>query len=589
MLVGLVGLFVGSACGIQEPNEARCRIELLDNGDFAERVTSPEAAPEQRLAWWRSSGGELMTGADARHALVLAAGQVASQPVAAYAPDARALVVHGNVEGRGVVTIVDGSGARARFDVDSRAFVITGEDFARVLGHAPMPRFVLELSTAMGESASKWSGLSVEVAFPAPSVEELRAEVRMRIAEIVDTWLERGVDREGPRATGFAPHLFDAVTGERLASFPCGVHPLFESLLELPEGELHAAWRAALASYISSVLDLGLNPTTGLPRMWDAERDVPLDDMSIEIAAMMRFLLDAADHGPAELRERCAHAALGVGESVLAHGVMPDGDIAPIYRPRDGEPSTAASPLRRLDLPAELCRLGARTHDDRFAVAARKAVEAFGYLHYWPGELERIDPGFDDDFGHYGARAVVMTRALPDDPVFRALAMSGWTRYAPLWREAARAGSSMAADQVRCWDLLYRLASAEKPVADALPSLVDDALRAHLKSEQYGNGAWGDVTFWRFDPKNNGLKVGDLPGLPANLLRGIALAHGRTSRFTRDDTRALFAGVLRSSVAQYGRKYGYLSTLEEGAGKNDAYASLRLLPALVEMLAALDR
>jgi hypothetical protein len=340
--------------------------------------------------------------------------------------------------------------------------------------------------------------------------------------------------------------------------------------------------------YITSVLDMGLHPKTGLPRLWDAQADAPLDDMSIEIAAMLRFLIDAAEHGPADLRERCSKAALTIGESVLAHGVMPDGAIAPIYRPRDGEPSTSAQPLRRLDLPAELCRLSARTHDERFARAARNAVSAFEYVHYWPGELERIDPGFDDDYGHYGARAVVMTRALPDERVFRAIAMSGFSRYAPLWRDAARAGASMAADQVRCWDLLYDLASIEKPVADALPALVDDALRAQIKGEQYTDGSWGDVTWWRFDPKTD-LKVGDLPGLPANLLRGIALAHGRTSTFTRDDTRALFAGVLRSSVEHYGRKYGYLSTQSPKAGANDAYGSMRLLPALVEMLAALER
>jgi hypothetical protein len=577
------------ACGDDPAAEARRPISLLDNGDFALRVMSSEAAPEQRLAWWRSSGGELASSADPTHVLVLQPGQIASQPFAAFAPDVRDMIVRGTVEGSGVVTIVEGNGARARFEVDSRAFTITGADLARTLGREPVPRFVLELATGPGASSSRWHDLSVEVVFPAPSMESLRSEVRARLAEIVDTWLERGVVREGPRATGFAPHLFDAITGARLRSYPCGIHPLFESLLSLPASEVRPSWRTALSSYVTSVLELGLNPSTGLPRMWDAERDVPLDDLSIEIASMTRFLLDAADHGPMELRERCERAALAIGNSVLAHGVMPDGAIAPIYRPRDGEPSTAAQPLRRLDLPAELCRLSARVHDERFALAARHAVDAFAYLHYWPGELERIDPGFDDDFGHYGARAVAMTRALPEQPVFRALAMSGFERYAPLWREAARAGASMAADQVRCWDLLIELSEVEKTVADALPTLLDDALRAQLKSEQYGDGSWGDVTYWRFDPKSSGLEVGDLPGLPANLLRGIALVHGRTSRFTRDDTRALFAGVLRSSVTRYGRKYGYLSTLNERDGVNDAYASMRLLPALVEMLKALDR
>jgi hypothetical protein len=576
------------ACAGETDVEARRAISLLDNGGFALRVTSPDAAPEQRLAWWRSSRGELLSsGTDP--ALVLQPGQVASQPIAAFAPFARALSVRGRLEGHGVLTIADGSGGRARFHLDSGEFVIAGADVELELGREPVPRFVLELATGTDAAPARWRDLSVQVEFPNPTDDALRAEVRARLSEIVDTWLERGLDREGPRTTGFAPHLFDAITGARRASYPCGVHPLFESLLALPAAELHPAWRRALAEYLVSVLDLGLHPETGLPRQWDAQTDVPLDDASIEIAPMMRLLLDAAERGPEELRERCAGAALRIGESVLAHGVLPDGAIAPIYRPRDGEPSTAAQPLRRLDLPAELCRLAARTKDDRFANAARNAVATFAFLNDWPGGLERIDPGFDDDFGHYGARAVTMARALPQEHVFRALALSGLERYAPLWRDAARAGASMAADQVRCWDALYRLAEIEKSVAAALPALVDDAVRAHLKSEQYGDGAWGDVTYWRFDPKVTGLKVGDLPGLPANLLRGIALAHGRTSTFTRDDTRALFAGVLRSSVARYGRKYGYLTTLNEREGANDAFGSLRLLPALVEMLAALGR
>ena len=40
--------------------------------------------------------------------------------------------------------------------------------------------------------------------------------------------------------------------------------------------------------------------------------------------------------------------------------------------------------------------------------------------------------------------------------------------------------------------------------------------------EQYGNGAWGDVTIFGFSPKVSGMQVGDFTGAPQILLHGLA-------------------------------------------------------------------
>lgn len=589
-------------------DEPVARIALLANGDFRERRAPAGVDPRFALAWWRANEGALSVEAreGAAPALVVRGTQTASQPLAAYAPLARELVVRGRVRGRGVVTLVDGRGLRARLavgasagedsasggapaagrttnDLDAHAFELTGADFARVVNAPLVPRFVLELSA---EGEARFEELEARVAYPLPSREASRAEVLARTREIVDTWLERGADREGPQETAFLPHLFDAITGERLQTFPAGLHPLFDELLRLAPLDLDPRWNAALERYVEDFLELAVDQGSGLPRTWDTLRDEPAHG-SFEIAAPLRFLIDASERGPDATRERCAQAALRIGRWILTKGVMPDGGIAPIYDSRDGEPSTQAQPLRRLDLAAQLVRLAASSGEASFEKAARDALLALEFTHDWPGTFDAIDPGFDDDFGHYGARAIAMCRARPSFASARAFALSGFERYAPLWRDGARHGGSMAADQVRCWDVLIDFADVEPRVAREVPALLDDAVRAHLSGEQYGDGAWGDVTYSRFDPRVD-LSVGDLPGAPANLLRGLALATGRTSTWSEDDVRALFTGVLRSTVEAYRRPFGYLRTQRPSADRNDAYGSLRVLPALSTMLLRLN-
>lgn len=596
------------AAGAFASDEPVARMQLLWNGDFRERTAPADVDPRFALAWWRSNHGALTV--EAREgrapALVLRGSQTASQPIAAFAPLAGELVMRGRVRGAGVVTLVDGRGVRARVtpaaqdrsvppsvtgDPDAAtAFELPFDAFVRAAGEPLVPRFVLELST---DGEARFEELEVLVAFPLPSRDALRTEVIARTREIVDTWLERGADREGPRETAFLPHLFDALTGERLQTYPAGLHPLFEELLRIAPLELEPRWALALERYVEDFLALAIDPGSGLPRTWDTLRDEPAHG-SFEIAAPLRFLIDASERGPDATRERCAQAALRIGGWILTKGVMPDGSIAPVYDSRDGEPSTQAQPLRRLDLAAQLARLAALGRTGRpasghrsFEDVAHTALLALEFTHDWPGTFDAIDPGFDDDFGHYGARAVVMCRALPAFALARDFARSGFERYAPLWRDGARHGGSMAADQVRCWDTLLDFAEIEPRVAAELPALLDAAVRAHLAGEQYGGGAWGDVTYSGFDPRVD-IAVGDLPGAPANLLRGLALAMGRTSTLGEDDVRALFTGVLRSTVETYRRPFGYLRTQRPSADRNDAYASLRVLPALTTMLVRLS-
>ena len=489
------------------------------------------------------------------------------------------------------IAIVDGSRTRAERvlvspDGAPLAFEITGKELCALAGRTLVPRLSLELSARTPDERAAWSALEVLVPLPCPSESELAREVEARLHDALDPWIERGLDREGPRTTGLAAHVFDAVDGSRLGTYPAALHPLFELLLLACEVSDDARWHATLEQFASDYMELCINPTTGLPRQWDTESDEPLDDRTLEVAAHLRFLLDLVEHGPVKLRERADLAARKMAETVLAKGVMPDGELVPIYLPLDGTPSSDARPLRRLDLPAQIARVGRRTKDPRFRLAAEAALAALEYTHYWPGDWHMVDPGFDDDFGHYGARAVAMLGAFPDDKVFRRFAVGGFEHYAPLWRDATRFGGSIAADQVRTWDLLAELAGLDEGVAKRLSELFVRAVRSHAKGEQYGDGSFGDVTFFAFEPQVD-LLDGDLPGLPANLLRGLAIVYEERFGLRTKEIRAMYTAVLRSTVAAYRRPFGFLSTQREVRGQNDATGSLRLASGLLRMLAAL--
>lgn len=135
------------------------------------------------------------------------------------------------------------------------------------------------------------------------------------------------------------------------------------------------------------------------------------------------------------------------------------------------------------------------------------------------------------------------------------------------------------------------LADLEPGLLPELAPVLTDAGRAHLMGQQYGNGAWGDVTIYRFDPRDH-LQVGDLPGVPQNLLQGLAVLHDArleaAGGLALADVRSLFLGVLEASRAAYRRPFGYLSTRREAVGANPARGSIAVATALVEMLEQLE-
>ncbi|MCK6446648.1 MAG: hypothetical protein L6Q99_09675 [Planctomycetes bacterium] len=589
---------------------------LLDNHSFGE-VSDAEGELAARIPWWKVVSGEpriVEWHADPTHpwgVLETPKGAVVRQPVAAYAAALRESLlpsalesatfdVKGRLEGPGVVTLIDGSGGRARVPVratDTGEFEIELAEFEAALGRAAVPRFEIELSNDDSDVPARWSLVLART----PLIEyagELRRVLHDELDWIFSLWLERCLDREGPRETSFTCRMLDVVTGATLVTVEAvgQPQPLYELMLDAWAVDHDPQWGAALERYVEELLSIGVHPVTGIPRQWDCVRDVPLDRNALEIGKAFHFLIDLAEKGPERFRERALAASKKLGETVLAKGVLPDGSIAPIYVPEDASPRTDAAPLRRLDVAAELARLAKLTGERRFTEAAERALAEFEFTNHWPGTWDRIDPGFDDSFGHYGARAVTMLEAFPDDPVFRRVVASGWQVYGPLWRDAIRFGGSMAADQVRCWDLLERYTRLEPSARDEFRRTLIGAVSAHFKGEQYGNGAWGDVTYFDFDPKV-GLSVGDLPGAPANLLWGLGIANRRelalgdpelgSAAGIGGSIEAMFTAVFLSTREAYKRPFGYLSTQRERSGANPGAGELRVARGLIEMFATL--
>lgn len=571
--------------GADQPPEATLALDVLDGGDFSLGV-HPEL---DRVPWWRTrSGAPRVEPSKGGGILVLEGGTAVEQPFALHgnAP----FVFAGELTGRGAVELEDGAGgvARAEFQFEEpTALQLDRVWLERELGRSSTPRYTLRLFGVDPNVPARWRGLSVTTPAPETTLLEMRSDVLARIDRIVLPYLEHSLDRVGPRATHFVTQLFDTDTAAP-AGAPMsrvGFSPLFDNLLFAYHREPREEWGAALTAHLGDFLELCLHPSTGLPRTWDPVADQPADGEPIEIAIHLRFLIDAAERGPQALRQPCLEAAQRIGEWVLAYGVLPTGEVAPKYRPGDGRPYTETAPLRRLDVPAQLARLGARLGDERHLRAAREAVRVLEYAHHWPGTWDRIDPGFDDDYGHYGERAVTMWEAWPNEPAFRDLALSGWHTYAPLWRDAVRHGGNIAADQVRCWRIAERIARLEPELAASIGPLVDEAARLHYKGGQGTDGVWVDVTIFGFDPQR--LPVGDTAGVPHNLLEGLAVAHDGKLGLATPETRARFLLAMAATDLAFGGRYGYITGTRRAVGQgatNPAIGSLRLLPALVDLL-----
>ena len=575
-------------------------LDVLRNGSFSEPAGEGIGLPP----WWRvprgATAGRVQELEDGTRALRTETREEAAsaleQPLFGFAPlTAEGFRLSGEVRGRGRIVVAGAGGALHEFPFDEAEFApfeLTGADVEAALGEPLVPRLTVSFAAANETGAvAEWRALRATAPFPSPSEEELRAEVLELVTFCFDEILASSLDDEGPESTALWCRLYDADSGAPLPTFR-SVHgdPVHTELLRAWQVEPLPRWEAQLTAWMDDWLRCCLHDETGLPRGWDPVADRPLDREFVEVAWSLRLLLDWAEGGPEAQRERCLAAARRIGEAVLARGVRPDHHVAAKYRPSDGAASMAVPEIRYLDVPAQLARLGAATGDERYVAAARNAALALEYTHAWPGDWRGIDPGFDDTYGHLGARSIAMWKAVPGDAVLRRFALGGFLHYAPIWRDALRHGGNVAADQVRCWKILRDIAHLDPAHAELVRELLLAAAHSHARGEQGENGVWTDVTIGNFDPKSN-LGVGDIPGLPVNLIEGLAAIYDGELELDTEELRALYTGVLRSSVAEYGHEHGFRSARRAGAGEgavNAADGTIRLLAGLVEMLRALS-
>jgi len=573
--IGVLVAVVGSA---ESVGENVIRVQLLDNSDF---MGAPSSSLPGRIPWWTAKAAGGVSELNEK-GLTLSGGARLVQPLA-LPPELAPLVRFEFDSVGGALLVRDETGAAVHLPDGGGRLTIKLGEFPEWADSPLTPRLTIELSAAEGVEDARFRSVEAWVPLPCPTEDELRAELITELTWILDNWLELGLDRIGPRETAFLSTAFDAKTGKPLVYLDGGAHPFYALLGRALQVEDNERWSAAYDAYLTDLFALAYHPDTGLPRVWNVNTDQPDDETPREVAYSFGHLLDIAEEGPPEWREMALAQAVRIGEMVLERGVLPDGEVAARYRPRDGEPNTSYPPLRRLDVPCELARLGALTGDDRYAAAARDAFAQFEFTHSWPGTWDAIDPGFDDNFGHYAARAVKAWQAHPGEPAFRNIAEGGSRHYLPIWRDALQLGGNIAADQVRCWKILREVAALEPSLKDEVAELLRLAARNHFKGQQYADGTWGDVTIYNFDPKAY-LEVGDLPGIARNLVEGLAFVYEDDLDLATPEQRALFTAVFRSSRDHYKREFGYLSSRTERAGVNPAGGGVRLAAGMVEML-----
>ncbi len=597
-LAGAVSLAAGASGQLSESEAEEVRlVSVLRNGDF----TEPRTPGIPGFPWWKTVGdpGELVGDVGAFELKLTGANASVLQPIAAYAPWIDRVRLRCRVRGGGVLTVSGGN-------VIARTASVRGapETFDAEIGEwrdpgAPLrPRLILQLSgdSDVGDPIeSYWSSVEVLVPLPCPIEAALREEILGHLDAVLSIVLARALDREGDVHLPFVTRDFDAVTGETVgpARRSVGDVAFHELLLRASRAAPERGWDARVAEFLDAYAERCVHPETGLPRRWDPVEDRPLDDRPVEIRRAMGFLLDVADHGPSEWRERALALVERMARTVLARGVLPDGEVAVKYRPADGQPFFDVPQLRRLDVVEPLARLAAVTADDAFAKTllrtAEEACLTLEYDHYWPGDWRNIDPGFDDNYGHYGGRATSMWQAHPENRVFRSLAVSGLERYAPLWRDALRYGGNVAADQVRCWKIFRDVAALEPSYLDGVTTLLDAAADSHFRGQQTGAGAWIDTTVQGFYPRS--LPVGDVGGVPQNLLAGLGMIYDEgLPELRSDDTRAMFTAVLRTTVERFRQPHGFVEhrLAGDGAANPGLSGSLRLCLGLIDMLEQLS-
>ncbi len=579
--------------------EAVLRINLCDNGDFA--LPAWEIAGVRfgtAIPWWvTTSGHPVLRGGG----IFTASGSSLTQPLAAYVPlvsdPDMGLSIRGKVQGRGLLIFQNGSGERARIELEggadggSAAFEVTAKQLEEQLGAALIPRFAVTLTAQAGDSAM-WDDIEFLVPFPDPEPEAFALEIIGALDNIVSEWAQRGMDTKGPRPSMYTTAIFDVITGEPLADAPAGVSVFFESLLEVADAKAlqlegvqpkAKVWQELLDKHVADFLDISWSAETGTPRLWDPVLDVPLDERPIEAARYLRFLIDLASHGPNAERERALEIAIRFGETVLEQGVLPTGEVASRYFPNDGHGDTMVPSIRELDMPTELVRLSKLTGDERYLTAALRALSKFEFLHMWGGTWDSIDPGLDDFYGHFGKRSVAMAEAFPEHLILGRLSESGLDYFEGPLQKTLEHGGFVAADQIRGWEGFVGVARTHPERAKGVGELLRKAVRAHVKGEMDTGGRWVDVSHHRWEPRF-GLEVGDVPGAPVNLMHGLAIAMQPELGQNQRELRAFFIAVLRTTLGAYGREHGLMASRVEVSGSNPAGAEIRLMPALVLMI-----
>ena len=638
--IGL-GLLVGTALGVgvtrseaassrtqQDPGATELSLNLLENG--AMEMAPVELGGARRIPWWTpvifapdsrdlTRAARSWTGLEngprvEQGAVVLEPGgqDLLVQAVPTFAPSLGELRITGRVRGAGVLVVLDAAGREYSHDVVGTE---TWTEFAwNVGGEGPLtPRLHLGIG-ARGDAAARFDDLACWVAVPAPTESQLQAQLGALIPELLWVWHNGTKDTYGPRKSNLWGGSVDAETGGLLGepAGKVGLHPMHMALVRATALGLGGPELKALCiDSARDFMELCIHPTTNLPRRWDPLRDVPMDEESIEVSAYLGYLLDLAEFGPEEVRQEAFEKGVAMGMSLLRKAVLPDGNVAALVRPMDGEISTNTVHLRRLDLPSQFVRLagvlGERGGFDELAealvAAARDAVIEVEFANYWPGQWNRIDPGFDDSYGHIGARSAAMLKVLPDEAMLGRLAFSGLDKFAPLWRLALSHGGNIAADQVRCWEVFGELAllqpqrpmASGKSLGEEVSELLSMAVRSHVKGEQATGGHWLDVTVVGFDPATN-LPVGDTVGMPQNLIKGLGVVYRQEFGLRTPEHRALFAAVLSSCLESYDAPFGLVGAAPgsapgggRGGGARSAVGTLQIMDGLLWMAENLAR
>lgn len=563
-------------------------VDLVRGGEFDSPIFAPAQAEfGTGIAWWRSAGGKALTraveapGTDGR-VLQLAPNTTIEQVLVA-SPEALA---RGVLEVRSLgalrMTLTDADGARIERFLQGPE---TRLELAGLTGGAAVRPPVRLTLTASPDEVCTLDRVALTVPLPSPSPEALREAIVERLAWTIELLLEHRADQVGERHSTLLTTDIDVVTGQVLGTQYGWVSAFSELLLRAWRHAPREDWERHLVQHVEDVLELCLHPDTGLPVYWDPVADRQLETTPVEIARAFEFLLDCAEFGPEAIRDRARAAALRIGETVLEHGVLSNGEILVKYVPATAAGTSKLPRIRALDVAGRLARLGALVDDPRFVHAAEAALDDFEYLHRWAGHWYEIDPGFDDDFGNWGGRIASMLESDGELPAARRLLDTGVAHYFEHWEPALLHGALIAADQVRGWEVLVRAAGLDTDLRPRLDELLEAAVAAHLVGQFSQAGIWVDLSHQIWQPRG-ALEVGDVPGIPGNLLTGLGLCAGAGLGPDEDELRAWFLLVMGTTYDHYGRPYGCLPTPIESRAGNPSGAALRLALAQTEMLAA---